>query len=180
MSRRRRRPSEAQEKSLRDIEARLAGGHWRSPIVLKISANIIETNQVDIKKPTYRDRPTDKRLSFSWSWRPKSLEQLDDAIRLTTRIRDVRVVRGFVLGLGIKVFREDPERWISYSRNKNWYRWALRQRYWPVRNMYASMVSAVDQSAAADLIENVIVPPGNLGEQSRFRATCKLMALVAE
>jgi len=46
--------------------------------------------------------------------------------------------------------------------------------------MYASMVSAVDQSAAADLIENVIVPPGNLGEQSRFRATSKLMALVAE
>jgi len=135
---------------------------------------------VVIKKPTYSGRPTDKTLSFSWSWRPKSLEQLDDGIRLTTRVRDVRVVRGFVLGLAIKVFREDPERWISYSRNKNWYRWALRQRYWPVRNMYASMVSAVDQSAAADLIENVIVPPGNLGEQSRFRATSKLMAFVAE
>jgi hypothetical protein len=135
---------------------------------------------VDIKRPTYRDRPTDKRLSFSWSWRPKSLEQLDDAIRLTTRVRDVRVVRGFVLGLGIKVFREDPERWISYSRNKNWYRWAMRWRYWPVRNMYASMISAVDQLAAADVIENHIAPPGNLGEQSRFRATSKLMALVEE
>jgi hypothetical protein len=133
---------------------------------------------VDIKKPTYRDRPTDRALSFSW--RPKSLEQLDDAIRLTARIRDVRVLRGFILGLAIKVFREDPQRWISYSRNKNWYRWALRHRYWPVRNMYASMVSAVDQSAAADLIENHIAPPGNLGEQSRFRATPKLMALVEE
>jgi hypothetical protein len=133
-----------------------------------------------MRKPTYRDRPTDKVLSFSWSWRPKSLEQLDDAIRLTTRVRDVRVVRGFTLGLAIKVFREDPQRWISYSRNKNWYRWAMRWRYWPVRSMYASMISAVDQLAAADLIENHIAPPGNLGEQSRFRATSKLMALVEE
>jgi hypothetical protein len=135
---------------------------------------------VDIKKPTYRDRPADKALSFSWSWRPKSIEQLDDAIRLTTRIRDVRVLRGFILGLAIKVFREDQQRWISYSRNKNWYRWAIRSRYWPVRNMYASMISAVDQLAAADLIENHITPPGNLGEQSRFRARSKLMALVEE
>jgi hypothetical protein len=84
------------------------------------------------------------------------------------------------LGLAIKVFREDPQRWISYSRNKNWYRWAMRWRYWPVRSMYASMISAVDQLAAADLIENHIAPPGNLGEQSRFRATSKLMALVEE
>jgi hypothetical protein len=135
---------------------------------------------VDIKKPTYRDRPTDKPLSFSWSWRPKSLEQLDDAIRLTARVRDVRVVRGFILGLAIKVFREDPERWISYSRNKNWYRWVTRSRYWPVRNMYASMISAVDQLAAAGLIDNHIAPRGNLGEQSRFRATPKLMAFVEE
>ena len=152
----------------------------RSPIVLKISATNISMIQMDIKKPTYRDRPTDKPLSFSWSWRPKSLQQLDDAIRLTTRIRDVRVVRGFILGLAIKVFREDPERWISYSRNKNSYRWAMRWRYWSVRNMYASMISAFDQLAAADLIENHIVPRGNLGEQSRFRATPKLMALVEE
>jgi hypothetical protein len=128
---------------------------------------------------SFDSRPTDKTLSFSWSWRPKSLEQLDDAIRLTTR-RDVRVLRGFILGLAIKVFREDPERWISYSRNKNWYRWAMRSRYWPVRNMYASMISAVDQLAAADLIQNHVAPRGNLGEQSRFRATSKLMALVEE
>ena len=67
---------------------------------------------MDIKKPTYRDRPTDKALSFSWSWRPKSLEQLDEAIRLTARIRDVRVLRGFILGLAIKVFWEDPQQWI--------------------------------------------------------------------
>ena len=108
---------------MRDIEARLAGeaavnGGVNSQcftFVLKISANIIETNQVDIKKPTYWDRPTDKVLSFSWSWRPKSLEQLDDAIRLTTRVRDVRLVRDFVLGLAIKVFREDPERAIAES-----------------------------------------------------------------
>ena len=135
---------------------------------------------MDIKKATYRDWPTDKAMSFSWSWRPKSLEQLDDAIRLTARIRDVRVVRGFILGLAIKAFREDPQRWISYSRNKNWYRWAMRGRYWPVRNVYASMISAVDQLAAAGLIENHIVPPGNLGEQSRFRATSKLMALIEQ
>jgi hypothetical protein len=135
---------------------------------------------MDIRKLTYRDRPADKPVSFSWSWRPKSLEQLDDAIRLTARIRDIRVVRGFILGWAIKVFRDDPEQWISYSRNKNWYRWTMRSRYWPVRNMYASMISAVDQLAAADLIENHIVPRGNLGEQSRFHATPKLMALVEE
>jgi hypothetical protein len=126
----------------------------------------------------------DKPLRFDWilPWRPKSLEELDDIICSTARSRDVRIVRAYLLGQAIKIAREDPDAWISYSRREQWYSNAGRWRYWPVpaRKMYSSMISAVDQSASADLIENRIVPPGNLKFQSTFRATPKLMALAEE
>jgi hypothetical protein len=151
--------------------------------VLKISANIIETNQMVIDKFPHMEHP-DKPLRFDWilPWRPKSLEQLDDVIRLTARSRDVRIVRAYILGQAIRIAREDPEQWISYSRREQWYANVGRWRYWPVpaRRMYSSMISAVDQAASADLIENRIVPPGHLKIQSTFRATPKLMALAEE
>jgi hypothetical protein len=124
----------------------------------------------------------DKPLRFDWilPWRPKSLEQLDDLIRLTARSRDMRTVRAYILGQAIRVAREDSEQWISYSRREQWYSRAERGRYWPVRRMYSSVISAVDQLAGADLIQNRVVPPGHLKFQSTFRATPKLMWLVEQ
>jgi hypothetical protein len=80
----------------------------------------------------------------------------------------------------IRIAREDPEQWISYSRRKEWYSSPARLRYWPARRMYSSVVSAADQLASADLIQNRVMPPGHLKIQSTFRATPKLMALVEE
>jgi hypothetical protein len=136
---------------------------------------------VAIKKLRHIAHP-DKPLRFDWilPWRPKSLEQLDDVIRLTARSRDMRIVRAYVLGQAIRVAREGPEQWISYSRREEWYSNAERGRYWPVRRMYSSVTSAIDQLAAADLIQNRVVPPGHLKFQSTFRATPKLMALIEE
>jgi hypothetical protein len=155
----------------------------KSRFVLVISANIIGAYQVVIKKLRHMEHP-DKPLRFDWilPWRPKNLEELDDIIRLNARSRDVRILRAYLLGQAIKVAREDPEQWISYSRREEWYRNAGRWRYWPARarRMYSSMISAVDQLASVDLIDSRVMPPGHLKIQSTFRATPKLMALAAE
>ena len=80
------------------------------------------------------------------------------------------MVRGYILGAAIDSGRRDPEQWLSYSRNHNYYANSARKRYWPVNNMYAGVVSSVDQLAGLGLIEHQKVPPGNLHWQSRFRA----------
>jgi hypothetical protein len=80
------------------------------------------------------------------------------------------LVRGYILGAAIDSGRKDPEQWLSYSRNHNYYANSARKRYWPVNNMYAGVVSSVDQLAGLGLIEHQKVPPGNLHWQSRFRA----------
>ena len=87
---------------------------------------------------------------------------------------------GYVLGQAIKTYRSDPERWISYSRNKNWYYEPGRQQYFPVRAPYGGMVGAVDQLAATGAIEHRKTPRGNLGQQSSFRATPDLYRAYTE
>lgn len=90
------------------------------------------------------------------------------------------MVRGYILGAAIDSGRRDPEQWLSYSRNHNYYANSARKRYWPVNNMYAGVVSSVDQLAGLGLIEHQKVPPGNLHWQSRFRAMPELLRLFAE
>jgi hypothetical protein len=112
-------------------------------------------------------------VMFRWEtpWRPIEIEELQANLGLRSgRTRDINTVMGFVLGQAIKTYRADPSRWISYSRNQNWYRDAGRQQYFPVRTAYASIRSAVDQLAATGAIEHRKSPRGNLGQQSRFRA----------
>jgi hypothetical protein len=112
-------------------------------------------------------------VMFRWEtpWRPVEIEQLQANLGLHPgRTRDINTVMGFVLGQAIKTYRADPNRWISYSRNQNWYRDTGRQQYFPVRTAYASIRSAVDQLTATGAIEHRKSPRGNLGQQSRFRA----------
>ena len=134
---------------------------------------------MDIEKPSYADKP----LVFAWhaDWRPRQLEEAEAAIGLpSAKTRDRQLVRGYILGAAIQIGRENPEQWISYSRNHNYYANPARKRYWPVNNMYAAVTSSVDQLAALGLIEHQKMPPGNLHWQSRFRATPELLRLFDE
>jgi len=127
------------------------------------------------EKLTHRDL----RLSFTWAapWKADS-EQADDLLHLSRRQRGVATVRDYLVGAAIEQARKDPEKWVSYSRRKQWYiDHRDRNLYWPVANMYSAMRSAVDQLAADGWLEHRKVPPGNLGWQSSFRATPKLMAV---
>src|SRR6516225_1727547 len=143
------------------------------------SSGILSRFQMDIEKLRYRDEP----LVFTWhtGWRPRQLGEADAIIGLpSARTRDRRLVRGYILGAAIQVGRENPEQWSSYSRNENYYVNSARKRYWPVNNMYAAVISSVDQLAALGLIEHQKMPPGNLHWQSSFRATPELLRLFAE
>jgi hypothetical protein len=116
-------------------------------------------------------------VMFRWEtpWRPNEIEQLQANLGLHAgRTRDINTVMGYVIGQAIKTYRADPERWISYSRNQNWYRDLGRRQYFPVATPYASVRSAIDQLAATGAIEHRKSPPGNLGQQSCFRATADL------
>ena len=78
-------------------------------------------------------------VMFRWEtpWRPNEIEQLQANLGLHSgRTRDINTVMGFVLGQAIKTYRADPGRWISYSRNQNWYRDPGRRQYFPVRPPY--------------------------------------------
>jgi hypothetical protein len=143
------------------------------------ASEIFSVFQMDIQKPSYADKP----LVFAWhtDWRPRQLEEAEAAIGLpSAKTRDRQLVRGYVLGAAIQIGRENPEQWISYSRNHNYYANPARKRYWPVNNMYGATVSSVDQLAGLGLIEHQRMPPGNLHWQSRFRATPELLRLFAE
>jgi hypothetical protein len=120
---------------------------------------------------------------FRWEtpWRPNKIEQLQANLGLHPgRTRDINTVMGFVLGQAIKTHRADPNQWISYSRNQDWYRDPGRQRYFPVRTAYASIKSTLDQLGGAGAIEHQKSPRGNLGQQSRFRATSDLYRAYTE
>jgi hypothetical protein len=122
-------------------------------------------------------------VMFRWEtpWRPIEIEELQANLGLACgRTRDINTVMGYVLGQAIKTYRSDPERWISYSRNKNWYHEPGRQQYFPVRAPYGGMVGAVDQLAATGAIEHRKSPRGNLGQQSSFRATPDLYRAYTE
>jgi hypothetical protein len=72
----------------------------------------------------------------------------------------------------------DPERWVSYSRRKNYY--TGHQRYWRETHAYRAIVPAVDQLAREGLIEHEKMPSGHRGFQSRFRASPALIAELKE
>ncbi len=69
-------------------------------------------------------------------------------------------------------------RWISYSRNHNFYD-ARRRWYHGPTFTHANVTHAVDQAAQLGLIEHQVAERGALGRQSRFRATAKLISEIA-
>lgn len=110
---------------------------------------------------------SDKALSFHWQTDAEALGFLGDAAFNET-------VRAIVTEAYL-VARADPEQWISYSRNKDFYR---RTRYRRTSYSYTSVTRAVDFLAHEDLLEHRKAAQGQLGWQSTFRASPKLMAAI--
>ena len=109
----------------------------------------------------------DKALSFHW--------QTDaDALPFLGRAAFDETVRAIVTEAYL-LCRADPEQWISYSRNKNFYR---RTRYRRTTYTYASVTRAVDFLACEGWLEHRKAPQGSLGWQSTFRASPRLMAAI--
>jgi hypothetical protein len=70
----------------------------------------------------------------------------------------------------------EPGQWVSYSRRREW--WSNGTRYRGTAYSYATVPPAVDELACWGLVEHDRKPPGNLGWQSRFRATAMLQERV--
>lgn len=114
---------------------------------------------------------------FRWDtpWRPREIEELQASLGLRPgQTRDINTVMGYVLAQAIVTYRADPERRISYSRRAAWYAEPRRQQYFPVRNAYAGMTSAVDQLAFVGLLDHDKAAPGDMGHQSTFRGNAAL------
>src|SRR5215469_2821327 len=61
-------------------------------------------------------------------------------------------------------YRLDPERWVSYSRRKEFY----AHRYWPEPLSYTTVTRFIEREAHGN-IENKSSSPGQRGTQSRMR-----------
>jgi hypothetical protein len=84
------------------------------------------------------------------------------------------ITRAQIIADAFVVGRADPAAWISYSRRRAFY--ASRPRYWPPTYTYDNVVYAVDQLSADGLLEHEKAAPGELGWQSRFKATSELVS----
>lgn len=70
----------------------------------------------------------------------------------------------------------DPQGgWVHYSRRKNWY--AENRRYLHAEQTYANVTRAIAIAERNGLIEHLKAAQGQLGTESRFRATRRLLTL---
>jgi hypothetical protein len=111
----------------------------------------------------------DKPLTMNWG--PVERDAYDclglrDLSPLAMKARRQIIAEALVAG----------NRFISYSRRRAFY--TETQRYRPTYS-FRSIIPAVDQLAAAGLIEHEKVPPGHRGFQSRFRATSDLLSVLS-
>jgi hypothetical protein len=114
-----------------------------------------------------RDKP------FSFHWRAFDESWLINLHLPPPRSRDHEKTRASILLEARVVGAYEPTRWISYSRNRNW--WAQARRYRSTSYTYATVTSTVDDLTRLGWLEHDKKPPGNLGWQSRFRATRRLL-----
>ena len=123
------------------------------------------------KAPDIKNAGRDRPLCFHW----KALD--NDWIRSLdlprARNRQHAEARSSVLLEALIAHLAAPGQWISYSRRKEW--WTSGRRYRGASYTYMTVPAAVDELATLGLLEHDRKPPGNLGWQSRFRATSKLL-----
>jgi hypothetical protein len=113
------------------------------------------------------DKLNDRSLGFHWR-APPDLARSLDLPQLPRRLE--RVQNSF---LAEAVLASESHKWVSYSRRCKFY--SEGRRYRSTDFTYRSVISTADRLHTAGAIENFVVPPGNLGWQSSFRATPALM-----
>jgi len=119
----------------------------------------------------YRDHP------LSCHWRPVTPDAYLALGLPPAKSKAAASARVQIITEAYVVGRADVDSWISYSRRQAFY--ADRTgRYWPTTYTYSTVVPAVDQLAASGLLDHQKMPPGHRGEQSRFKASGALIALL--
>ena len=118
-----------------------------------------------------RDHP------LSCHWRPVAPDVYLALGLPPAKSRAAAIARAQIITEAYVVGRADIDSWISYSRRQAFYA-ARIGRYWPTTYTYSTVVPAVDQLAASGLLDHQKMPPGHRGEQSRFKASGALIALL--
>src|SRR5262249_27676769 len=132
--------------------------HHRRPVSRKVRRAIAEDN---------RDRP------LYLGWQPKDFEALAPLELPKPRKRITQLAQAQIISAALVNGREDHGRWISYSRSCQFYN-DVRDRYGETYS-YKLVVPTVDALTQAGWLENDRKPPGHYGEQSRMRATERLL-----
>ena len=121
----------------------------------------------------------DRDYPLTFDWRPVSPNAFEGLHLPPAGSKALAIARVQIITVAFVVGRVDPKQWLSYSRRKEFYA-ERRGRYWPETYTYSTVVPTVDQLTALGLLENEIMPPGNLGWQSRFKASPELMKQLNE
>ena len=121
------------------------------------------------------DHVEDRDHYLTCNWRPT--DSAFHALDLPPLRARPAAARMLILAEAVIVARADPGRWLSYSRRREFYA-ARPRRYWSPIYTYDTIVPVVDHLDEIGLLEHQKMPPGNLGWQSRFRASLLLMHLM--
>jgi len=132
--------------------------HHRRPVSREVRRAIAEDN---------RDRP------LYLGWQPKDFEVLAPLGLPKPRKRITQLAQAQIISAALVNGREDHGRWISYSRSYQFYN-DVRDRYGETYS-YKLVVPTIDALTQAGWLENDRKPPGHYGEQSRMRATERLL-----
>ena len=124
---------------------------------------------------TERDGDGDHPLGCRW--RPVTADAFAPLDLPPARFRAAATVRTQILTEAYIIGRADADRWVSYSRRRDFYS-ARRSRYCPTTFTYDLILPAVDELAASGHLDHEKMPPGNLGWQSRFKASHALMKVL--
>jgi hypothetical protein len=118
-------------------------------------------------KQDHRDRP------LYLGWQPRDPEALAPLDLPKPRKRITQLAQAQIISAALVTGREEVERWNSYSRSYQFYN-DVRDRYGETYS-YKLVVPTVDALTQAGWLQNDRKPPAHYGEQSRMRATDRLL-----
>ena len=111
---------------------------------------------------------------IGFHWRTLDLAAFDDLGLPPARSKAEQEARSSILTEAYLIGVDDPNGWISYSRNKTWY--SAAPRYRGTAYTYRTVTGSVDTLASAGLIEHNKAPAGTYRKvQSTFRASPSLL-----
>ena len=122
------------------------------------------------ERPIERDRP------LTFRWRPRTKELLGPSTFTPMLSVGREIARQRIIAEAMLAHEEG--RFVSYSRRKAFY--TDRRRYNGAAFTYTNVISVVEDLLRQGLIEEERASPGQLGWQSRFRASPKLAEVCAE